>query len=75
MGHPLTLNEVYAHIHHEEGRREVMTPASSTKKSALVLSSSRGGRGNFMGCGRGGRGTSDDRDRLKCEHCGHFKHT
>lgn len=77
MGHPLNLNEVYAHIHHEEGRCGVMTPTSSIEKSALVSSSSRGGRGSFMGNGRGCRSTysSDDRDRLKYEQCGCFKHT
>jgi len=76
MGHPLTLNEVYAHIH-REGRRGIMTPVPSIKKSTLVSSMSRGGCGSSMDCGRGGRSTYsfDDRDRLKCEHCGCFRHT
>lgn len=76
MALPLTLNEVYAHVHREEGRRGVMNPASSIKKSTLVSSSSKGGRGSFMGRGRN-RSTylSDDRDRLKCEHRGRFRYT
>lgn len=65
----LTLNEVDAHVDREEGQRGVMIPVPSIEKFALVSNSSRGGRG--------GRSTysSDDRDRLKCEHCGHFRHT
>lgn len=76
MGHPLTLNEVYAHVHYEEGQHGVMIPIPSVEKSALVSSSSRGCRGSFMGRDRCGRSTysSNDRDRLKCEHCGHFRH-
>lgn len=76
LGHPLTLNKVYVHIQREEGRRGVMNLAPSIEKSALVSSLSRGGRGNFMGRGRGGRPTHlfEDCDRLKCEHCGRFRH-
>lgn len=54
-----------------------MSLAPSIEKSALVSSSSRGGRGNFMGHGRGGRSAhlSEDRDSLKYEHCNRFRHT
>lgn len=77
MGHPFTLTEVYAHIHREESRRRVMSLAPSIEKAALVSSSFRGGHGNSLGRGYGGRSThlSDDRDFLKCEHCGHYRHT
>lgn len=77
MGHPLTLIEVYAHIHYEESRRGVMSLTPFIEKVALILSSFRGSRGNFLGRGRGGRSAhlSNDRDRLKCEHCGRHRHT
>lgn len=77
MTHPLTLNEVYAYVHREESRRGVMNPTPSIEKSALVSSSSRGDRGGFIGRGRGSKSSylSDDRDRLKCEHCGRSRHT
>lgn len=76
MGHALTLNEVYVHIH-REGRRSIMTLTHSIEKSTLVSRTFRGGRGSSMGHGRGGRSTysHDDRDRLKYEHCGRFRHT
>lgn len=74
MAIPITLNEVYAYVHREEGRREVMNPAPSIEKSTLISSSSNGHRGSFMRRGHSGRSTPlfDDRNRLKCEHCGQF---
>lgn len=53
-----------------------MNISSIVEKSAFVSSSSQGGRGGSAFRGHGGRlGTSlDDRDRLKCEHCGRPTH-
>lgn len=77
MGHLLTLTEVYTHIHCKESRHEVMSLAPSIEKAALVSSSFRSGRGNSLRRGHGSKSTnlSDDRDRLKCEHCGRHRHT
>lgn len=70
MALPLTLDEVYAHNHKEEGRRGVMNMIPFIKKSALVSSSIRGDCSKFTKCGHGGQfsNSSDDKDRLKCEH-------
>lgn len=69
MGHPLTLTELYAHIHREESRRGVTSLAPSIEKAALILSSFKGGRGGIF------VHLSDDCDHLKCEHCDHHRHT
>lgn len=64
MVHSLTLNEVHAYIHEEK--------CKVVEKSAIVSKTTIGDRGGFPGRGHGGRLTStlDDRDRLKCDHCG-----
>lgn len=71
-----SLNEVYAYIHREEGHQGVMN-VSSFEKSALISTSNRGDHGVNNGRGRGGRMpfTSDDQDRLKCNHCDRWRHT
>lgn len=73
----LSLNEVYTHIHHDDRCQVVMNPSPSIEKSAFVSTSTRGGRGGNSWCGHGGRQsfTSNDKDRLKCEHCGRSRHT
>lgn len=40
-----SLNKVYAHIHRDDRRWEVMNPSPSFEKSAFVSTSTRGGRG------------------------------
>lgn len=72
----LSLNEVYAHIHRDDRRRGVMN-LSLTEKSTPMPTSIRGGRGGNFGRSHGGRQnfTSNDRDRLNCEHCGLSRHT
>lgn len=47
---------------------------STVEKTELISSSARGGSSR---CGHGVNFSlsSDDRDRLKCEHCGRFRHT
>lgn len=68
-------NEVYTHIHKEEGPRGVMNLSSAVEKSTFISTSCRGGNGGSFTCGRGGHFvTSDDCDRLKCEHCGKSRH-
>lgn len=49
----------------------------SLEKSALISTFTRGDRSGNIGHGHGGRSvlTSDDRDRLKCEHCSWYRHT
>lgn len=42
------LNEVYAHIHKEEGKRGVMNPSSSVEKLTFISSSSRGDVGVLL---------------------------
>lgn len=37
------LNEVYAHIHREEGHQGMMYSPSSFEKSTLISTSTRGG--------------------------------
>lgn len=80
-----SLNEVYSYVQEEEDRRHAMLnppPPPSFEKSTFISSTQHGGRGGFRGRGssRGsfsdGRGgfSGDDRDKLKCEHCGHFRY-
>ena len=49
--HLPSLNEVYVHIHRDDRRHGVMNP-SFIEKSALVSTSTRGGRGENFGHGR-----------------------
>lgn len=71
-----SVNEVYAHIHREESRKGVMNPSSAIEKPAFISTSNRGERGGTSTRSRDRHfGTSDDRDHLKCEHCGRFRHT
>lgn len=69
-----SLDEVYTHIHRDDRHRGVINNSPFIEKLALVSISTRGGN---SGHGRGGRSNFhfDDRDRLKCEHCGRFSHT
>lgn len=63
---------------HREGRqRGLMNLSALVEKLALVSTFTRRGRGGTTGHGRGGRfsNSSDDRDRLKCEHCGQSRYT
>lgn len=70
-----SLNELYVHIHKEEGKRGVINVQSVVKKSAFISTFSQGGRGDST-CGCGGRfSTYDDCDCLNCEHCGRCRHT
>lgn len=73
----LSLNEVYAHIHRDDKCQGVMNLPSSIEKSTLVSTTTRGGRGgnSWRGCGGRQNLTFDERDRLKCKHCGRFRHT
>jgi len=77
MAPPLTLNEVYAHIHGKEGQRGVTNLIPSIEKLALVSSSIIGDRSKFIGRDRGNRfsNSSDDKDQLKCENFGRSPHT
>lgn len=71
-----SLNVVYAHIHREEDKRGVINVPSAVEKSTFISTSSRGGCGSSPTRGCGGRfSTYDDRDCLKCEHCGWSRHT
>lgn len=70
-----SLNEVYVHIHREDGRRGVMNVLSAIEKSTFISTSSRGGCGGPTH-GHGWRfNTYDFRDHLKYEHCGKSRHT
>lgn len=52
----------------------MMNIIASFEKSALVSTSTRGGHGGNTSRGRG-FSTPDERDRLKCDHCGRLRHT
>lgn len=54
-----------------------MNLPSSIEKSTLVSTTTRGGRGgnSWRGCGGRQNFTFDERDRLKCKHCGRSRHT
>lgn len=72
----LPLDEVFSYLSQEEDRRNLMTQSSQPiiDRSALVSSIQRGGRGSFRGRDHG-VSPYDDKDKLKCEHCGPSRHT
>lgn len=54
----------------------VLSQQYIVNRSTLVITSQRGGCGSFRGRGGGCVGASqENRDKLKCEHCGRFRHT
>lgn len=85
--HFLSLSEVYSYMQEDDGHQHAMLsspPPSSIEKSAFISSTQRGDRGGSHGRGGGGRGSfqdgrgsfsGDERDKLKCEHYGRFRHT
>lgn len=72
-----SLNEVYVHVHREERHHGVMNLSPIFKKYALIFTSIKGSKGKNSWHGRGGRSmpSSEDMDKLKCEHCGQYRHT
>lgn len=59
------------------------TSLSSIEKSVLLSSNQRGGHGSSHGRSGGGRSSfrdgrggfsGDEKDKFKCDHCGHFRH-
>lgn len=82
-----SLSEVYSYVQEEEDCQHAMfspPPPSSIEKSVFISSTQHGGRRGSRDRGGGGRGSfqdgkgsfsSDERDKLKCEHCGRFRHT
>lgn len=74
-----SLDEVFSYLSQKEDHFNLMTQSSQPmiiNRSTLVSSIQHGGRGSFhiRGCGRG-VSPSNDRNKLKCEHCGHSRHT
>lgn len=67
----------FMHMYIERKDKGVMNVSLAVEKSALVSSSVRSGRGDPSEHGHGGKFSPsfDDRDKLKCEHCGRSKHT
>lgn len=74
-----SLYEVFTHLSQEEDRRHLMVQPQQfvVNHSTLVTTSHRGGRGFFHCCSGGGYGVAPQEDsvKLKCEHCGCFRHT
>lgn len=71
------LDEVFSYLAQEEDHHNLMTQPQQEviDRLTLVSSSQNGGRGFFCGRGGGGRSLLDDRDKLKCEHCGRTIYT
>lgn len=71
-----SLNEVYGHVHREEGRRRVTNMSFAVEKSSFISISTRGSCGGSFTGGHGRCfGTSNDRDHLNCEYCGRSRRT
>jgi hypothetical protein len=72
-----SLQEVFSYIQNEESRRSTMLHSSSQSQSALVgatqLTPSNSSK--FRDRDRTANATSDDKDKLFCDHCNRSRHT
>jgi len=72
-----SLQEVFSYIQKYESRRSIILHPSSQTQSALVGASQRPFIGDFgvQDDGKVADMTSDDKDKLFCDHCNRSRHT
>jgi hypothetical protein len=72
-----SLQEVFSYIQNEESRRSIMLHFSSQSQSALVGASQHTSTNSsrFRERDKIADATSDDKDKLFCDHCNRSQHT
>jgi len=72
-----SLQEVFSYIQNEESRRSTMLHSNSHSQSALVRATQRTPSSNskFRDRDKTADATSDDKDKLFCDHCNRSRHT
>jgi cobalamin biosynthesis Mg chelatase CobN len=72
-----SLQEVFSYIQNEESRRSTMFHSSSQSQSALVRAAqcTPSNSSKFRDRDKTADATSDDKDKLFCDHCNRSRHT
>jgi hypothetical protein len=76
-GSLLSLREVFSYVQNEESHHNTMLHSSSQAQFALVSASQRNSKDDFKSRdgGKVTNATSDDKDKLFCDHCNRSRHT